>query len=218
MLHFSGDKITISQQVIRLPDISIRQHLTDIGAADDLSFLITLFIHDKIAITILSGKPLQHRTVPGRFVSEMAVRSGDNDSGVHPPDKNIGDKLFRCHMADFLVKRVLHDIIHADLLQEHLALRVRHDHGLHFSLHERPRRRREREHGDLKSLFLPFQHLVHQLLVTSVKSVKLSDADNCLLFDLKLSGFCDVLHVNFLPERFSPDSTSVFPRHTEIRR
>ena len=86
----------------------------------------------------------------------MAVRSGDNDSGVHPPDKNIGDKLFRCHMADFLVKRVLHDIIHADLLQEHLALRVRHDHGLHLSLYQGSRRRREGEHGDLKALFLPF--------------------------------------------------------------
>ena len=55
---------------------------------------------------------------------------------------------------------------------------------------------------------------MHQLLVSPVEAVKFTDADDCFLFDLKLSGFRDVLHVNFLPERFFPDSTCVSLRRT----
>ena len=156
MLHRSGDKVIIPQKLVCLYDISVRQHLTDVGAADDLSFLVPLLVNNKIAVSVLRRQALQHRAVPGCLVSKVAVRTRNDDPGVHVSHQDVGDELLRCHMAYFLIKRVFYDVVNTGFLQKHLTLRVRHDHSLHLSLYQGSRRRREGEHGDLKALFLPF--------------------------------------------------------------
>ena len=92
-------------------------------------------------------------------------------------------------------------ILHPRLAQVLLALLVGRDHRLHLSPDQGSRCRLKGKHRWFIFFFPIPHHFPQQLLMSSVKTVKLTDRDRSRLFYLKFSGSGKILHLTLLPER-----------------
>ena len=198
--YLSADPVLVSQQFIRLADISLRQLFPDIGAAD-LAFAIHRLFNDRYLISIFRCQFPKQFSIALPLVAKMAVRTGHDRLCAHLADQNLGNKLFRVHMCDFLVERIFHQILHPRLAQVLLALLVGRDHRLQLSPDQGSRCRLKGKHRWFISFFPIPHHFPQQLLMPSVKTVKLTDRDRSRLFYLKFSGSGKILHLTLLPER-----------------
>ena len=178
IFHNSGNRIGIPEHLVYHLHISFTQFFSDISTAD-LTISIHFFLDHEQFIIIFSGIFCQHVHITAFIVPEPEIGSDHNILCVKQPGKNVTDEDFCLHTADFLCKRTLHKRIHL-IFQMHTPFLVRHD---PISWQPQPLKKRchvKSKHNRLHFMrFLQLTHLMNQLLMSAVKSVKFSKCNRC---------------------------------------
>lgn len=118
-----------------------------------------------------------------QYITTLAVLLGMYPQDIRPVLESGGT------LPDYRLAQVL------------LALLVGRDHRLQLSPDQGSRCRLKGKHRWFISFFPIPHHFPQQLLMSSVKAVKLTDRDRSRLFYLKFSGSGKILHLTLLPER-----------------
>ena len=134
MDYFPLYGIGLPQQRIGLFHVSLFQFFPYIGAADIAHMVFFLFNHME-AVSQFLFHVLQKSCIARALIAKTAIRPDHDFPGAHTACQYIFHKILRAHAADFLIKRIFHQIVNPHPFHVGAPLHVGGYHGLGLAGH-----------------------------------------------------------------------------------